>query len=427
MDPNTLGFTWNFVTGVRWNDSLDPMLGAIHFLRHDRHGPVYQTIFFADHIKFQYPLTSLLPYYAMKHFGVSDAKLFLLSRIVVDLSFCATILLSILFAVQLSAKRFGRPATWRERIGIGVGLAFAGLAFNPLVSGADLGQIQTLLTLGFTLAFLCWLAGKEAWAGAILGSMMLVKPQYAMFLLWALVRRKYHAAAAALVCAATGFAASCAVFGWKNNLDYIRVLQYIGRRGESFYPNQSVNGMLNRLTTSGDIAFFNARQFPPESHFVFWGTMASTLLLLLLALFFPLGKGWQGKDGQGRQRRGGAADFACILLVSTMASPIAWSHHYAILFPIFVWLWFGDYAWKKNGWERILIAVAYFLTSNMIPPTLSLMDLPGWNVLIMNLYLGAILVLVLLFRSGTKAPTGGAVNQSAAGSVAVAASPAIAP
>jgi len=421
LEPNSLAFTYIFFAGVRWNDSLGPMLRAIHFLEANPHAAVYQKIFFEDRIKFQYPLTSLVPYYTMQKLGVGDAKLFRLSRKGVDLSFGLTILLSIVFALRLLAKQTGRAASRGETIALGLGLGIAGLVFNPLISGAVLGQIQAILTLGFTLALMCWLAGREAWAGAILGLMMLVKPQYGMFLLWALLRRKFNAAAAALICGATGFAASCALFGLRNNLDYLRVLQFIGRRGESYYPNQSVNGMLNRLTITPDIPFFNANLFAPENPLVFWGTMASTLALLLLALFYP----WD-KNGSGYRRQGGTADFACILLVSTMASPIAWSHHYAILFPIFVWLWFGEFAWRKNGWERIAIAAAYFLASNVFTPALGLMDVPGWNILTSNLYFGAVLVLVLLLRSGSGARTGRAAGPTELESASFTASPAAA-
>jgi alpha-1,2-mannosyltransferase len=400
LEPNSLAYPTIFIMGVRWTDSLGPMLWAIHFLKGDPHGPIYQKIFFEDRIKFQYPLTSLLPYYELEHWGVGDGKLFRLSRIIIDLTFLLTILVSVLLAFWLMAKRFGAHATRREKICAGVSLGIAGLAFNPLISCAVVGQIQTLLTLGFTLAFVCWMAGMEAWAGAILGVMMLVKPQYAVFLLWALVRRKFSAAAAALICSATGFAASCAVFGLKNNLEYIRVLQFIGRRGESYYPNQSINGILNRLQGHANFLEFQAKQFAPENSFVFWGTMLSTLVLLLLAIFYPWGK----------RRSGGAGDFACILLVSTMASPIAWNHHYAILFPIFVWLWFDDYAWRKSRWDRFLIAVAYFLTSNMITPLMAMTNIPGWNILTSNLFFGAVLALVLLLRSETGAPDGSNKN-----------------
>lgn len=396
MEPNSISLTLAFFLGIRWQDSIGPMLAAIHFLKADPHDSIYRKIFFENHTKFQYPLTSLLPYYEMQRWGADDRILFRLSRAAIDLSFLATVLLATWLGLRLFARRSGISTTRRERIAIGVSVGIAGLVFSPLVSAAVVGQIQTLLALGFTLAFLCWLAGKEASAGAILGLMMLVKPQYAVFLLWAIVRRKLNAAAAALACSATGFAVSCAVFGLKNNLDYIRVLQFIGRRGESYYLNQSVNGILNRLSASSNFLQFDANQFAPESPFVFWGTMASTLLLLSLAIFYP----WD------KQRRGGAGDFACILLVSTMASPIAWNHHYALLFPIFVWLWFSDYAWRKSAFDRTLLAVAYFLTSNTITQVMALTNSPGWNVLTSGLYVGAVLALVVLMRSRTEVRPG---------------------
>ena len=31
------------------------------------------------------------------------------------------------------------------------------------------------------------------------------------------------------------------------HIDYLRVLSYMAERGEAYFPNQSVNGLLNRL------------------------------------------------------------------------------------------------------------------------------------------------------------------------------------
>jgi alpha-1,2-mannosyltransferase len=59
-------------------------------------------------------------------------------------------------------------------------------------------------------------------------------------------------------------------------------------------------------------------------------------------------------------------------LGATLASPIAWEHHYGILFPIFVclWLilWFGDSP-LKSIWAKAAFVICYLLAANVIPFT----------------------------------------------------------
>ncbi len=83
---------------------------------------------------------------------------------------------------------------------------------------------------------------------------------------------------------------------------------------QSYYANQSANGLLNRLLFNGNNLLWDGKHFPQYNTAVYLGTMLSTLALLLLALFYPWGK----------KRLGGVADFTCIVLISTMASPVAW-------------------------------------------------------------------------------------------------------
>lgn len=122
--------------------------------------------------------------------------------------------------------------------------------------------------------------------------------------------------------------------------------------------------------------------------------MASSLALLALALFFPGAK----------SRRGGVADFACIVLVSTMASPVAWPHHYGIVLPILVWLWFSDYGRRTERWAIWTIAAAYLLISDSIPSVAAVASIPVLNILESYLYFGAILLLILLMKSKASLP-----------------------
>jgi hypothetical protein len=302
----------------------------------------------------------------------------------------AGIFVSALIGIRLLRKRRpGRNCAF-ETVLAAVAIGIAGLFYSPLTVGTAIGQIQTLLTLGFAVALYCWLTGREAAGGAAIGLMVLVKPQYVLFLVWAVLRRRYSAALAASGCLVVGTLAACATFGLHNNLEYVAVLQFIGRRGEAYFANQSANGLLNHLMGNGILLSFDPKNFAPYNPVAFYGTMASSLLLVMLALFFPWGK----------ERRGGAADLACMVLVSTMASPIAWNHHYGILLPIFVWLWFSEYAWKKTGWATILLAFAYISSSNIFAVPASILASTALvNFAASGLYFSSILTLVLLLRS----------------------------
>jgi len=378
----------SFLNGGMGEDSLGTMLPAIHLEEAEPVASPYEVIFFQQHIKFQYPLTSLLPYYFLERMGVSDGRVYRISQVLCWLSICAIVLLVIWIAWRFFSGADVREHNLRCKALLPVTVGLAGLCFYPLMRCFDLGQLQTIITLFFTLAFLCWMSGREKTAGALMGLMALMKPQYVLFLAWALLRRKYGAFVSGLVCLMAGVVVAFAVFGVHNNLDYLRTLQFIERHGESLATNQSMNGLLNRLFFNGDNLGWTGQNFAPYLPVVYLGTVLSSLALLGLAFFYP---------SQWRPR-GGVADFACLALVATMASPVAWEHHYAILLPIFAWLWFGDYAWRAGKLRIFLIALAYVLASNSIVPVAIFASLPVLNVLQSYLYFAAGMVLFLVLR-----------------------------
>ena len=96
-------------------------------------------------------------------------------------------------------------------------------------------------------------------------------------------------------------------------------------------------------------------------------------------------------------------DFCLIALSGTMASPIAWEHHYGITLPIFAVLLAGSIGdHRRLAW----LAVAYVLVSTFLPITNFLAATP-LNILQSSLLAGAMILLVLLHqRQGASAPVG---------------------
>ncbi len=98
------------------NDSWDPMIMAYHWLRGAHQGTIYQQIFFAEHVKFQYPPTALLPIAAIDFLGmVPSAELMnVIGRLSVVLVALATAALAAAMAVRAGMV----PAGARGRLAL---------------------------------------------------------------------------------------------------------------------------------------------------------------------------------------------------------------------------------------------------------------------------------------------------------------------
>jgi hypothetical protein len=191
---------------------------------------------------------------------------------------------------------------------------------------------------------------------------------------------------------ALGGALSLYVFGWDNHVDYLRLLSYLSERGEAFYPNQSINGLLNRLMSIADPIHYNNLEwvdgyFPPFTAWIYISTLISSAAILALALL--------------RRRRGddadGLLDLCTIALSITLAAPIAWEHHYGILLPVFAVLVAASL--DRPRW--IWLAVSFVLSSHFLPVTQMLAATP-FNVLQSYLLVAAFIALLLLHARGPR-------------------------
>jgi len=232
---------------------------------------------------------------------------------------------------------------------------------------------------------LLWTEGRERSAGVVAALLAFVKPQYGLLWIWMIVRRQWNAAIAFLVCAIVLIAFSTLVFGWHNNLDYIHVLSSLSRKAQSHYGNQSMFGTLNRVIGNGENISYTPHLYTPYIAWVYHVTLITGLVLIGGALVFPWGK-----------LRGSTADLAATGLASVASSPMAWEHHYGIVFAIAAWMWFAHGCWQqRRPW---MLAVASFLTLNSLTATNFLAPHLGWNVLESYLYFGALLMLFVLMR-----------------------------
>lgn len=284
--------------------------------------PVYRELFFAHGFKFIYPPSAMLTCGLASTLRVSLATF-------INVLALVSIPLTLVLDGELFLLLCPTENKWQTRALI----ASLGILFSPLLFAVYLGQMQALLDLLFTFAVYAWVRGRKSWAGAALALVCVFKPPLAFFVLWALLRREWRFLASFAGLAAVFQAVAIARFGWQNEVDYLKVLAFLSHHGEVLIGNQSVNGLLERWAGNGlGIVWTRSSPYPPFSAFVYRGTLAAWVLLLGFGLLWPVVRGWKDR----------ATDFLVFGLLATVASPIAWTHHYGLFYVGCIYLLAGS-------------------------------------------------------------------------------------
>ena len=378
------------------DDSWGPMAAAYAYLNEPHVKPLYQAVFFEEGIKFQYPPSALFALQGMLLFGpervrVSDEMVFTGAPPINDIlgwGFLAITALATAGLVEAGLRQAGAVSR-SSTLTILRAVTMTGitLTFYPVVKAFTLGQIQLWINSIFALALLFWVWQQRVASGVLMGLICLMKPHYGLFMLWGVLNREWRFALAGGVVGATGLIYSIWSYEWANHLDYLRVLSFMSERGESYYANQSINGLLHRLASLSaphlyNNATFDAFRFPIYSAWVYWGTLLSSAVILLTALLRRSSAMYRGLG------------FAILAVSLTIASPIAWEHHYGVLLPVF-----GLVAAENAGRAAtlFLIAAIFIFVSNFVPAFNLLAETP-FNFLQSYMLAGGLFFLLLMHR-----------------------------
>ena len=231
-----------------------------------------------------------------------------------------------------------------------------------------------------------WWLGWRATAGVLVALMAAVKPQYGLFVLWGLARREWRFTGAAAGAGLALLALSALCFGVADHVDYLRVAAHVGRHGEAYWPNQSPNGFLQRLLGNGESAAWDPHVYPPFHAAVYAGTLLASVALLAAGLFWP----------PRAKARGDAIDLAGFGLALTLASPLAWEHHFGVLLPILP-LALGAVLEVRGGHRSALWVLALCaLIASHYWDTLARLSGTVWNPLQSLLLFASLALLALL-------------------------------
>lgn len=353
------------VIGRPWANFNDPApaLAAARRLRDDPGAPLYEGVHIVG-ASFLYP--PLAAWFYRPLIDLADPELGLLR-----FNQAAFVMIAAM------AGWLAWPAGWR----IGLLAAAAALSFYPLTRAVELNQASVLVTLGMGLAFVAADRGRLQLAGLGVALAVAFKP-HLVLMLPIVAWQARGIVLGAMVSGAVLLGVSLVVAGVQNHVTYVAdVLPALGN-GYAFFPNQSWNGLLNRLVHDNMARFVIA----PPSDLVRVGTLALGIATIAAAMAvarrpslrptsFLLGLAW---------------------LAVTMASPIAWEHHYGPALFLFA-IWLRERALGAPGLARgdLALAFAWIAVSNYF----EVRTLEGPAALLASCLLFGALLLAILFGS----------------------------
>lgn len=381
----TAGYLFRLFKLSNGADSWWPMSQAIEHLRNNPDIPVYTEIFFNSHTKFQYPLSSLLYIDAFQRLtGLPWIFVFKILNVISLICIPLVGVASYFLLVNTIDSRKAPNLSIRDPVLL-VACLLITVFFYPLIRSYTLGQIQTWITLLVAGSLLAWQTNHKNLSGLLLGICCTIKPQWIVVVFWGGLRRQWGFSAS---CAGTFLlisVLSLALYGSQNMADYFPVLSYISQHGESYFGNQSINGLVNRLLFNGNNLNWDEQNFPAYVPTVYLLTILSGVMIIGTALI------WRVKKSPTEM------DLALIILSLTIASPIAWKHHYGVLLPILALA--APIIWSMRQRAKLipLLLIGYILVSQQLDTFVISTAASYWNFVESYLFWGGLNILLLLY------------------------------
>lgn len=322
------------VIGRPWANFNDPgpTLAAARRLRDEPDTPLYEGVYVVG-ASFLYPPLAAWLYRPIIGFDDPEAALLRFNQ-------------AAFLAIALAAAWLAWPAgPWASAL-----MLAAAVSFYPLTRAVELNQASILVTLAMGAAFIAADRGWAFLAGMPLAAAVAIKP-HLVLMLPILVWHSPRAVLGALAAGGALLIVSVAVAGFASHVTYVsEIIPALGN-GYAFFPNQSWNGVLNRLVHDNMARFVIA----PDSTLVSLGTIVLGLATLAAAIVVA----------RQPSTRPLSFLFGIAWLAVTMASPIAWEHHYGpALFLFAIWLRERVRGGSDLAPADIAVAVAWVAVSN---------------------------------------------------------------
>ncbi len=211
-------------------------------------------------------------------------------------------------------------------------VALVFFSFAPVMRRClTLGQTTPLMVLLFVIVYLLARAGRDRWAGLVLGVICAIKIPPLLLLPLLAVRRRLAMAGVAASVVAVAFLASWVFFGGEAMQQYADrvILDNFGRVHAAF-NNQSLDGAFMRVLSHQGLA-----DWVPVDRPVAVRLAVYAVVLALAAALFSSGRSllWPSRRPEDADPRTGSLELEIGLGVALMVLvfPIVWIHYYLFL------------------------------------------------------------------------------------------------
>lgn len=194
--------------------------------------------------------------------------------------------------------------------------------FLPLIWAMAIGQTSLLVLALLAGVLLAWRRGAELTAGTLLGLAVALKLTPALLTIFFFWRGRRRIAWSSAAVFALVQAVSIAFLGWGVHWQfYARIVPEMSG-GTAYFLNQSLGAFFNRLLTTADITQVALVASPLSK-------ALATAVFVALALLSARALRRETQDVP----LGDEIQFGCVLLLTLLASPISWVHHYLLALP----------------------------------------------------------------------------------------------
>lgn len=340
---------------------IKPSLRAAEILARGRQEPVYDTTILSAGAFIYPPLAAAFfdPFLRLRRSSLGSTLAKQSARFaefseeqlaLSALSIINRVLIVAIFLLLLSFLTYRVALRIRMILAVLVALVF----FYPLLHGMMLNQAALLQTFLLGIVWVVLQRKNYPVAGIALAIAGIIKPQILLVLPFFLF------CARPVVTWTIGTTAVLLVLsilyaGLANHVLYVTKMLPLLSTGYAFYPNQSFNGLLNRLFLDVPIGEF---ALAPKSSLVKILTIAFGLITYGAALWV----GWR----QRLKKNMAVPLFGFAWLITAIITPISWEHHYIPSIFVFVWI-YRQYAWGREQPKPqllLLTTVAFVLIAN---------------------------------------------------------------
>ncbi len=325
--PNAIHEIHNWLEFLSYDDSWAPIANAMHYVdTHANAMGLYKETYFRSSHQFIYSPLSLSIFIQLRNFlGINFGNTQLIN--IFSWFILPILAITAFFGFKTLLAQNGPIARGGiSQIPLMIASILSVFIFYPITMCFSVGNIQNWLTALMAMSLIAWMSGRGGLAGVLLGLATLVKPHMGVIMLWALLRRDWRFCIGMCIVLAVALLNSVIMFGLSVHWEYLDLLRYLSSRGESFFDNHSFEGNFYRMIHDGNNLIWDGAH--RQLHYVPWVHHLASVLsaIVLIIAMIP------------RQAAKGAIprflDYSIILISTVAASPVAYSHHYGIVYLI---------------------------------------------------------------------------------------------